>query len=81
MAVPMYIANLENELFLALYLNPHAQDRKVHVCSSFLSVQQPTRADAKVLFECFTSALDHVGIVGWEEKLISFGCDGTSINI
>lgn len=74
-------ANVENELFVALYLDPHAPDGKVHVCNRFLSVRQPTRADAKGLFECFTRALDYVGIVGWEEKLIGFGCDGTSVNI
>lgn len=28
----------------------------------------------------FTRAFDYVGIIGWE-KLIGFGCDGTSINI
>ena len=73
-------ANVENELFVALYLDPHAPDGKVHVCNRFLSVRQPTRADAKGLLECFTRALDYVGIVGWE-KLIGFGCDGTSVNI
>jgi len=45
------------------------------------SVSDNPRADAKGLFECFTRALDYVGIVGWEEKLIGFGCDGTSVNI
>ena len=73
--------NAENELFLVLYLDPHAPDGEVHVRDKFLTVRQPTRCDAKGLFECFTRALDHVGIVGWEEKLIGFGCDGASVNI
>ena len=75
------VGNVENELFLTLYFDPHAPDGKVHVRSRFLSVRQPIRANAKGLFECFTRALDHVGIVSWEEKLIGFGYDGASVNI
>ena len=75
------VSNVGNKLFLALYLYPHAPDGKVDVRSRFLSVRQPKCADAKGLFECFTRALDHVGIVGWDEKLIGFGCDSTSVNI
>ena len=33
------VGNVENELFLALYLDPDAPDGKVHVCSRFLSVR------------------------------------------
>lgn len=32
------VANVENELFVALYLDPHAPDGKVHVRNRFLSV-------------------------------------------
>ena len=35
----------------------------------------------KVYFECFKAAMEFVGIVDWELKLIGFGCDGTNVNI
>ena len=35
-------ANLEEELFIALYFDPYTSDGKIHVCSKFLSVRQPT---------------------------------------
>ena len=42
----------------------------------------PHAPDGKVHVRSrFLRALDHVGIVGWEEKLIGFGCDGASVNI
>ena len=49
--------NIENELFMVLYFDSHAPDGIIHVRSKFLAVLQPTRADAKGLFECFTRAL------------------------
>ena len=73
--------NAENELFLVLYHDPHAPDGRVHVRDRFLTVQQPVRANAKGLFNCFTRALDYIGVADWEEKLIGFGCDGASVNI
>lgn len=33
------------------------------------------------LFDCLKSALEYMGVVGWENKLIGFGCDGTNANI
>ena len=74
-------ANMEEELFLVLYFDPHATDGKIHVQDKFLTVRQPTSANAAGLFECFTRALGHMGITDWESKLIGFGCDGTSVNI
>ena len=46
-------ANLEEELFIALYFDPYTSNGKVHVCSKFLSVRQPTttNANAAGLFE------------------------------
>ena len=50
-SIPSYgstnAASIENELFVALYLDPHAPDGKVHVRNRFLSVRQPTHADAQ----------------------------------
>lgn len=74
-------ANMEEELFLALYFDPHATDGKIHVWDKFLTVQQPTSATAARLFECFTRALGHMDITDWKSKLIRFGCDSTSVNI
>ena len=53
-------ANLEDELFIALYFDPYTSDREVHVCSKFLSVRQPTSTNAAGLFEAFTRAIARV---------------------
>ena len=71
-------ANLEEELFIALYFDPYTSDGKVHVCSKFLSVWQPTSANAAGLFDAFTRAIARVDITDWE---FGFGCDGASVNI
>lgn len=55
-------ANLEEELFLALYFNPYTEDGKVCVCSKLLSVRQPSSANAAGLYECLTRALAHVNV-------------------
>ena len=75
--------NVENELFLALYFDPYASDGKVHVRNKFLSVRRPKSGCAEGLFECLEKAVGHVGIADsdWKDKLIGFGCDGTSVNI
>ena len=73
--------NVEDELFLVLYFDPHAKDGKVHVHDRFLTVRQPKSGNAESLFECFKNALSYVGLANWEDKLIGFGCDGTSVNI
>ena len=33
------------------------------------------------LYESFSRALSHVGIVDWQQKLMGFGCDGASVNM
>ena len=73
--------NVEDELFLVLTFDPHAKDGKVHVHDRFLTVRQPKSGNAEGLFECFKTALSYVGLANWEDKLIGFGCDGTSVNI
>ena len=47
----------------------------------FLSVQQPTSANAAGLLEAFTRAIVCVDITDWEFKVIVLGCDGASVNI
>ena len=73
--------NVEDELFLVLYFDPHSEDRKVHVRNQFLAVLRPKSANAEGLFECCTRALDFVGVANWESKLVGFGCDGASVNV
>ena len=74
--------NVEDELFLVLCFDPHAKDgRKMHVHDKFHTVRQPKSGNAEGLFECFKNALSHVGLANWEDKLIGFGCDGSSVNI
>ena len=74
-------ANIEDELFLVLYFDAHTQDGTVHVRSKFLTLRCPERSDAKGLYECFVRALTYAGVIGWETKLVGFGCDGTSVNM
>ena len=74
-------ANVEEEVFLSLYFDPHSKDGKVHVCDKFLAIRRPSRSNAEGLFECFTRALIHAGVTDWENKLVGFGCDGTNINL
>ena len=73
--------NIEDELFLVLTFDPHTKDGKVHVHDRFLTVRQTKSGNAEGLFECFKNALSYVGVANWEDKLIGFGCDGTSVNI
>eukprot|EP00731_Ephydatia_muelleri_P017065 Em0010g163a len=73
--------NSENELFLVVSFEANSNDRKVHVRSRFLAVQEIKRANAEGLFQCFKNAMSHVGISDWETKVIGFGCDGTNANI
>ena len=72
-------ANLEEELFVALYFNPYTENGKVCVCNKVLSVRQPSSANAAGLFECLTKALGRVDIADWEKKVVGFGCDGASV--
>ena len=75
--------NVEDELFLVLYFDPHAKDKKVHIHDRFLTVRQPKSGNPEGLFECFKNALSHMSLANWEDKLVAigFGCDGTSVNI
>jgi hypothetical protein len=77
------IGNIENELFLVLYFDPHSEDGVVHVRNKFFTVRQPKRANALGLFECFIRGIEHVlgATCNWEDKIVGFGCDGTGVNI
>ena len=75
------VGNVEDELFTVQYFDPKKDDGKVHVRNKFFCVRQPRKGDAQSLFERFKAAMEFVGIVDWEMKLIGFGCDGTNVNI
>lgn len=74
-------ANIEEELFIALFFDPYSQDGVVRVRSKFLAVRQPSSGNAVGLHESFTKALSRVGIENWKQKLVGFGCDGASVNM
>ena len=74
-------ANKEEELYLVLYFDPYTDDGKVHIRSKFFAVRQPKDGTAAGLYESFTRALHYMDVKDWKDKLIGFGCDGTSVNI
>lgn len=73
-------ANIEEELFLVLYCDPHSCDRKLHVRSRFLAVLQPKSVNATGLFDCFSRAMGDTR-TNWKQKLIGIGCDGANVNM
>ena len=75
------VANVEDELFLVLYFDPFSSDGKVHIQNKYLCVRQLKCATADGIFNCFKKAMDYVGIVDWNKKMIGLGCDGTNVNI
>lgn len=74
-------ANLEEELFLAIYFDPHGSDGSVHVRNRFMCVRQPESVDATGLYKCFNRAMAHLALDSVPSQLIGFGCDGASVNL
>lgn len=66
-------ANKEEELFLALFFDPYADDGKVHVHSKFFAVRQPKDGTAAGLYESLVRAFDYMDVKDWKDKLIGFG--------
>ena len=74
--------NVEDELFLAVFLDYKAVDKRVRVRNKFFSVRRLHQGDARSLYKCLEQAIKFVGLTDeWKMKLIGFGCDGTSVNI
>ena len=74
--------NTEEELFLAVYLDYNASDKRVHVRNPFFTVRRVENADAQGLLQCLEQATVHVGVgMQWKKKLVGFGCDGANVNI
>ena len=78
------IANVEEELFLVIYLESSrsAVYGKVQVVNKYFCVQHPVRSTAEGLYNCFKSAMAYMGIEeSWKKKMVGLGCDGTSVNL
>ena len=75
------MGNVEDEVFLTVYCDPHATDGRVHVRNEFLTVRRPSRSNTAGLLACLREAMGFMGIANWESKLIGVGCDGASVNM
>ncbi len=73
--------NMEQEMFMAIFFDPHGDDGVVHIRSKYLCVKQPKSVDASGLFECLQDAMSCIGMDCETSKLIGFGCDGASVNM
>ena len=71
----------ENCFLLYIVFSPNADDGKVHILNKFFAVCQPKDASSAGLYDSLIRAFSHMGVEEWEDKLIGFGCDGTSVNI
>ena len=73
------IVLLEQLKFLAYRLmEAQIVSTKRENCFLLYIVFSPTAAG---LYESLIRAFSHMGVEEWEDKLIGFGCDGTSVNI
>lgn len=73
---------VKDELFLVVFLDSKAANKRLPVRKKFFSVRRPCQGDTRSLFECLEQAIKFVGLTDeWKMKLIGFGCDGTSVNI
>jgi len=73
--------NIENELFMILYLDPYCTDGQVHIRNRFLTTRYLKSGTAEGLYDAFGNALKYMGLEESKAKLIGFGCDGTNVNI
>ena len=55
--------NIEDKLFLAVYLDHSAKDKHVHICNPFFAVGKLESGDAMGLLACLERAMTHVGVV------------------
>ena len=73
--------NIKDELFLVLYLDYHSTKGKVCIVNSFFTVRQLESGTGQGLFDCLRNAVEYIGVTGWEDKLIVFGCDCANANM
>ena len=75
-------AHIADELFLAVYLDHSAIDKRVHVRNPFFTVRKLECGNAQGLLASLERAMIHVGVSSdWKKKRTGFGCDGASVNI
>ena len=55
-------SNVEKELFLAIYFDPHGTLGRVCVRKVYFCTKEPASANAQGLYECLNSALTYLGI-------------------
>ena len=73
-------ANIEEELFLAVYFDPYSSHGTVQIKNVYFCTKQPSSVDAPGLYECLKNALTYLG-VDQTSKLIGLGCDGAPVNL
>ena len=73
--------NIENKLFMILYLDPYRTDGQVHIQNRFFTTRYLKCGTAEGLYNAFGNALEYMGLEESKSKLIGFGCDGTNVNI
>jgi len=54
--------NIENKLFMILYLDPHCTDGQVHIRNRFLTTRYLKSGTAEGLYDAFGSALKYMGL-------------------
>lgn len=60
-------ANIEEELYVALYCDTASDDGRIHVRSEFMGVKQPRTVDAAGLLECLQRALSNADLSDWQQ--------------
>ena len=71
-------ANMEDQLFVVLFVDSFDNDRRVHVKSKFLSVRQS--CSVSELYDCFNRTMSNLDMQDESrDKVIGFECDGTKV--
>ena len=55
-------ANIEEELYLAVYFDPYSSLRTLYVKNVYFCTKQPSSVDAPGLYECLKNALTYLGV-------------------
>ena len=78
-------ANVDNEVFMAVWCDTNGTDEKIHTQTSYFHVGRPSTVDVIGLFQSLSDALRKLGIpevdVEHCSKLVGIGSDGAASNI
>lgn len=78
-------ANVDNEVFMAVWCDVNGADEKIHTQTSYFHVGRPSTVDAAGLFQSLSIALRELGIAEVDvehcSKLVGIGSDGAASNI